>query len=93
MSPKDFNHNNEGNRMTNRARFHTGRRDRDRRGGGRSLVSQCGSLVVKGTPEQIVTKYEGLAYDAMRSEDLQQAHILFQHADHYKRVANGDQHG
>lgn len=46
-------------------------------------------FTVRGTAQQIVTKYEGLAYQATRDGDNTLAQELFQQAEHYKKIANG----
>lgn len=51
----------------------------------RTIRSVCGDIVMRGTTHQLIEKYEGLAYQAQREKDHVNEHLLFQHADHYKR--------
>lgn len=50
--------------------------------------SRCKDIEIRGLANEIISKYEGLAYQALREERISDAHELFQHADHYKRVEN-----
>jgi len=45
---------------------------------------------VRGTPQQILEKYQALARDATLSDDRIGAEGYFQFAEHYYRVANAD---
>lgn len=54
------------------------------------IQSNCGDLTLKGNIQTVVRNYEGLAYQAERDGNRAQAHTLFQHADHYKRVMKGE---
>lgn len=52
------------------------------------LHSRCKDIEMRGTAKEIISKYEGLAYQAQSEERFTDMHVLFQHADHYKRVLN-----
>ena len=52
----------------------------------RTFESTCQGETLRGTPEQIVQKYEGRAYSAQRAGNIQKAEIMFQHAEHWKKV-------
>ena len=41
---------------------------------------------VRGTPQQIIEKYRGLAHDALLSDDHVAAQSFHQHAEHYSRI-------
>lgn len=45
---------------------------------------------MRGFAEQIVTKCEGLGYQARRDKDEVAAQRFFQTADHYKRIEEND---
>ena len=47
-------------------------------------------LLIRGTARDIVTKCEGLGYQAERDKDKVAAQRFFQTADHYKRIENND---
>lgn len=41
---------------------------------------------VRGTPQQIIEKYRGLAHDALLADDRVAAESFQQHAEHYSRI-------
>ena len=41
---------------------------------------------VRGTPQQIIEKYRGLAHDALMADDRVAAESFQQHAEHYSRI-------
>jgi multidrug efflux pump subunit AcrA (membrane-fusion protein) len=41
---------------------------------------------VRGTPQQIIEKYRGLAHDALMGDDRVAAESFQQHAEHYSRI-------
>jgi len=41
---------------------------------------------VRGTPQQIIEKYRGLAHDALMEDDRVAAESFQQHAEHYSRI-------
>ncbi len=41
---------------------------------------------VRGTPQQIIEKYSGLAHDALMADDRVAAESFQQHAEHYSRI-------
>ena len=41
---------------------------------------------VRGTPQQIIEKYSGLAHDALMGDDRVAAESFQQHAEHYSRI-------
>jgi hypothetical protein len=41
---------------------------------------------VRGTPQQIIEKYRGLAHDALMADDRVAAESFQQHAEHYNRL-------
>lgn len=41
---------------------------------------------VRGTPQQIIEKYRGLAHDALMGDDRVSAESFQQHAEHYSRI-------
>ncbi|MBL4874089.1 MAG: DUF4167 domain-containing protein [Rhodobacteraceae bacterium] len=41
---------------------------------------------VRGTPQQIIEKYRGLAHDALMDDDRVAAESFQQHAEHYSRI-------
>ena len=51
--------------------------------------SNCGEIFLKKTAKECIATYEGMAYEQLRLKNYQEAHNLFQHADHYKRVEHG----
>lgn len=53
-------------------------------------VSNHKEFTLRGTAQEIVTNYEGLAYQALREERRSDAHSLFQQAEHYKRIQSGE---
>jgi hypothetical protein len=53
-------------------------------------VSNHKEFTLRGTAPEIVTNYEGLAYQALREERRADAHSLFQQAEHYKRIQLGE---
>lgn len=57
---------------------------------GQIYRSNCKDHTITGTREQIVAKYEGLAYQLQRENKISEAHELFQQAEHYKRVQTGE---
>lgn len=52
----------------------------------REIISQYGEIKVKGSSyEDIIRKWEGLAYGAESEGDIPTCHIYRQQAEHYKR--------
>ena len=47
---------------------------------------------VRGTPQQIIEKYRGLAHDALMGDDRVAAESFQQHAEHYSRILQVAQH-
>lgn len=55
--------------------------------------SICGSEVITGSAKHIESCYAALAYEALRAGDHVQAHIYFQHSEHWKRMqTRNDKH-
>lgn len=48
--------------------------------------SNCREYAMSGTKEELVSKYEGLAYQLQRENKISEAHELFQQAEHFKRI-------
>jgi len=46
---------------------------------------------VRGTPQQIIEKYRGLAHDALMDDDRVAAESFQQHAEHYSRILQAAQ--
>lgn len=51
-------------------------------------TTNVGDLIIRGSASQIITKCEGLGYEAQRAKDEVLAHRFLQTADHYKRIEN-----
>jgi hypothetical protein len=51
----------------------------------KTYTSRCGDVFVRGTPNTIKEKYKHLG-----STDKENAQIYFQHAEHWRRVDNGE---
>ncbi len=56
----------------------------------KTITSRTKHFEVRGTAKELVSKYEGLAYQAQREERFSDMHELFQQADHYKRVMTNE---
>jgi hypothetical protein len=50
----------------------------------RVLTSNCGEVTLRGTPHQLVEKYEALASENNNDETQRQQYL--QHAEHYTRM-------
>lgn len=50
------------------------------------LSSSYGDITVKGSIDEIITKWEGLSYGYERAGDTYMTHIARNHSDHYKRL-------
>lgn len=48
--------------------------------------SNCGDITIRQTAAGCEKAYEKMAYEQLRLKNYREAHNLFQHADHYKRV-------
>ena len=61
-------------------------------GGGRNsnFESNGPDVKIRGSAQQVQEKYLALARDATTSGDRILAEALFQHAEHYYRIINGD---
>lgn len=85
-----------------------GNKNRNKGGGGGGGFSHSPNRVyesagpegkVRGTPQQIIDKYQALARDAQLSGDRVTAENFLQHAEHYARIlisvqeAQGERHG
>jgi hypothetical protein len=59
----------------------------------RSRTSYCGwhaqggTYILRGTPEQLVHRYESLAAQARNEKDNMNEQMYLQYADHWRRVA------
>jgi hypothetical protein len=52
----------------------------------RSRTSYCGTYILRGTPEQLVHRYESLAAQARNEKDNMNEQMYLQYADHWRRV-------
>jgi len=48
-------------------------------------TSRCGDDVIHDTPENLVRKYEGMAYAEERAGNQIKAQLYFNYAEHWKR--------
>lgn len=57
-------------------------------GNRQSSFSRCGEITVRGNKDQIASRYEALAIEAERDGDRAQAHVYFNHVEHYRKESH-----
>lgn len=78
-------------RSSNKSRSRNKSSSRRSHSGGGNIVNRVFDSAgpegrVRGTPQQIIEKYRGLAHDALLADDRVRAESLQQHAEHYARL-------
>jgi uncharacterized protein DUF4167 len=78
-------------RSSNKSRSRNKNHNNNRRGNAANVLNRVFDSSgpegkVRGTPQQIIDKYQGLAHDATLSGDRVKAENFLQHSEHYSRL-------